>query len=174
MPPHNPQAALPLRLPLLEAQSPSPASPKSPQPSLTVARISAADLVEQLKQTAVELDPAVTRIVHALTKLRADLQALRRRPHLSNELKHIQARVTGMRSAGLPVRLISPPINFFNCWIGSPITWHHTGARRQTRRPPPSPPRPLLTHGRVHILGGNSALAGCRCIATRCPRVRTQ
>lgn len=49
-----------------------------------------ADLVEKLKQTAVELDPAVQRIVHALTRLRTDLQAMRRGPHLSDQLKHLQ------------------------------------------------------------------------------------
>ena len=31
-----------------------------------------------------------------------------------------------MRSAGFPVFLIGSPINFVDCSIGSPITWHYT------------------------------------------------
>ena len=34
-----------------------------------------------------------------------------------------------MQSAGLPVHLIGSPVNFTDCFIGSPITWHYTAAR---------------------------------------------
>lgn len=51
------------------------------------------DLVEQLKQTAMELDPTVQRIVHALSKLRTDLQCMQCKPHLSADVKPVQGHL---------------------------------------------------------------------------------
>ena len=48
------------------------------------------DLVENLKQTAVEIGPAMAKVVHALTKLRADLKEVHHRPHTSADVGHIQ------------------------------------------------------------------------------------
>lgn len=56
----------------------------------------AADLIEKLKQTAVELGPAMQKIVHSLTKLRAELEAVHHRPHTSGEVATIQVRL-GLR-----------------------------------------------------------------------------
>ena len=38
-----------------------------------------------------------------------------------------------MRSAGLPVFLIGSPINYADCLIGAPISWHYTAWHLPTR-----------------------------------------
>lgn len=51
---------------------------------------SCTDMIEKLKETAVEIDPAIARIEKSLSKLRADLQDVRRKRHTADDIKKIQ------------------------------------------------------------------------------------